>query len=175
VSSVRYDSRARWILKANSLKVRFIVMSFLRRHSRIALVAISCSALGAGASAIASAGAATGKPAAKSHAKGSRGHGWLKLARRTVHADLVVATKQGFVNVTIDRGKVASVSGQQLTMTEGTKKQTYKTITLTIPSTAKVRDDRHAASLSALRSGQRVIVVTAPQRTRVIARTPRSG
>ncbi len=150
-------------------------MTFLRRHSRIALVAISCVALGAGASAIASAGAATGKSTAGSHTKGARGHGWRKLARRTVHADLVVATKQGFVNVTVDRGKVDSVSGRQLTMTEGTKKQTYKTITLTIPSSAKVRDDRQAAALSALRSGQRVTVVTEPQRTLVIARTPRGG
>jgi hypothetical protein len=148
-------------------------MTLLRRHSRIALMAISCLALGAGAGAIASAGAAPS--AARSHTKGARGHGWRKLARRTVHADLVVATKHGFVNVTVDRGKVDSVSGQQLTMTEGTKKQNYRTITLTIPSSAKVRDDRQAAPLSALRSGQRVTVVTEPQRTLVIARTPRGG
>ena len=148
-------------------------MTFLRRHFRLALVAIFCIALGAGASAIASAGAAPS--AASSHTTGAGGHGWRKLARRTVHADLVVATKHGFVNVTVDRGKVDSVSGQQLTMTEGTKKQAYKTITLTIPSSAKVRDDRQAAALSALRSGQRVTVVTEPQRTLVIARTPRGG
>jgi hypothetical protein len=154
-------------------------MSLLRRHSRIALVAISCIALGAGASAIASAGAATGAttgtsaPSAHQHA--GRGKGLRQLARRAVHADLVVATKQGFVTVTIDRGKVDSVSGQQLTIAEGTKKQTYKTVTLTIPSTAKVRDDRHAASLSSLSSGQRVLVIAAPKRTLVIARTPRNG
>jgi hypothetical protein len=148
-------------------------MSFLHRHSRIALVAICCVALGAGASAIASAGAATSGPSAKAHAR--QMHGLRRLALRAVHADLVVATKQGFVNVTVDRGRVDSVTGQQLTLTEGTKKQTYKTVTLTIPSSARVRDDRRPASLSSLRTGQRVLVVTAPKRTFVIARTPRQG
>jgi hypothetical protein len=151
-------------------------MSFLHRHVRIALVALSCLALGAGASAIASAGAATGTSGkAKAGTQAGRGHGALRLARRAVHADLVVATKQGFVNVTIDRGKVDSVNGQQLTLTESTKTQTYKTVTLTIPSNATVRDDRQAASLPSLHSGQRAIVVQAPKRTLVIARTPRSG
>ncbi|MGH2870507.1 MAG: hypothetical protein ACRDNK_23425 [Solirubrobacteraceae bacterium] len=152
-------------------------MPFLRRHSQIALVAICCVALGAGASAIASAGATTGKSTSRAHTFGAHqhGHGLRSFARRAVHADLVVATKHGFVTVTVDRGHVASVSGRQVTLIEGTRKQTYKTITLTIPSTAKVRDDRHAASLSALRSGQRVIVITAPHRTLVIARTPRNG
>ncbi|MEO8967746.1 MAG: hypothetical protein ABI355_09065 [Solirubrobacteraceae bacterium] len=153
-------------------------MSFLRRHSRIAVVALSCIALGAGASAIASAGAATGSTANAAHAHGRhpglRGRG-LRWARRAVHADLVVPTKQGFVNVTVDRGAVDSVSGNQLILTEGTEQQTYKTVTLTIPSTAKVRDDRQAATLSSLRKGQRVIVVQAPKRTFVVAHTPRQG
>lgn len=155
-------------------------MSFIRRHFRIALIAVCCAALGAGASAIASAGAASGPSARHAHAHGARGHGLRGhglrgLARRAVHADLVVATKQGFVNVTVDRGHVDSVSGQQLTLTEGTKKQTYKTVTLTIPSTAKIRDDRQPASLSSLRAGQRVIVIVAPQHTFVVVRTPRHG
>lgn len=153
-------------------------MSFLRRHSRIAVVALSCVALGAGASAIASAGAATGTTAKAPHAHGAhhglRGRG-MRWARRAVHAQLVVPTKQGFVNVTIDRGTVDSVSGSQLTLTEGTRKQTYKTVTLTIPSAAKVRDNRQTASLSSLRKGQRVIVVQAPKRTFVAAHTPRQG
>ncbi|MDQ6729593.1 MAG: hypothetical protein M3022_04650 [Actinomycetota bacterium] len=151
-------------------------MSFLRRHSRIAVVALSCVALGAGASAIASAGAATGSTARAAHAHGRhhglRGRG-LRWARRAVHADLVVPTKQGFVNVTVDRGVVDSVSGNQLILTEGTKQQTYKTVTLAIPSAAKVRDDKQPASLSSLRRGQRVIVVQAPQRTFVVAHTQR--
>ena len=84
------------------------------------------------------------------------------LERRAVHADVVVATKSGFATVTIDRGVVQSVSGQQLTIREGTKKATYKTVTLTIPSSAKVRDNRRASTLSALTAGQRASVVQAP-------------
>lgn len=153
-------------------------MSFLRRHSRIAVLALSCVALGAGASAIASAGAATGTTAQTAHAHGAhrglkdRGMRW---ARRAVHADLVLATKQGFVHVTVDRGTVGSVSGNQLTIAEGTKQRTYKTVTLTIPAAAMVRDNKQAASLSSLSRGQRVTVVQAPKRTFVIARTPRQG
>jgi len=155
-------------------------MSFLRRHTRIAVVALSCVALGAGASAIASAGAATGTAAKAAHAHGRhhglRGHG-MRWARRAVHAELVVPTKQGFVNVTVDRGTVDSVSvsqlTSQLTLTEGTRTQTYKTVTVTIPSAAKIRDDKQTASLSSLRKGQRVIVVQAPKRTFVVAHTPR--
>ena len=149
-------------------------MSFIRRHSRLLLVALSCVALGAGASAIASAGAAThGSGQDRSCARQARPRpAWsrgLRLARRAVHAQLVVPTKQGFVNVTVDRGAVASVSGDQLTITEGTPKRTYKTVTLTIPSNAKVRDNRKASSLSSLTKGQRVIVVSAPKRTFVLA------
>jgi hypothetical protein len=91
------------------------------------------------------------------------------------HGDVVVRTKAGFFTVTFDRGKVDSVSGRQLTITEGTKKASYKTVTLTIPTGATVRDDRHTASLSDLKAGQRVLVLKAPKRTFVIARTPRAA
>jgi hypothetical protein len=84
----------------------------------------------------------------------------------------VVRTRTGFRTVTFDRG-VQSVSGQQLTVKEGTKYATYKAITLTIPTNALVRDDGQRASLGNVKSGQRVIVVQAPMRTLVIARTPR--
>ncbi len=153
-------------------------MSPIRKHSRLMLVALSCLALGAGASAIASAGATTGSSstAAPSHGRhGLRAGGLRRLVKRTVHADLVIATKQGFATVTFDRGKVASVSGQQLTITEGTKRATYKTVTLTIPSSARVRDNHQKASLSDLQAGQRVIVIQAPQRTLVIAHTPKNA
>jgi hypothetical protein len=101
----------------------------------------------------------------------ARGAGVRALERRTVQANVVVATKTGFATVTIERGFVQSVSGQRLTIREGTKKATYKTVMLTIPSNAKVRDNRQASTLSALTAGQRVAVVQAPQRTGVIARS----
>ncbi len=151
-------------------------MTFLRRHLKLLAVGAACAALGAGASAIATAGAA-GTTTAKSStaAKSAAKHPAARraLERRAVQGDLVVATKTGFATVTFSRGFVQSVNGQQLTIREGTKKATYKTVTLTVPAGAKVRDNRQAASLAQLRAGQRVAVVQAPKRTLVIARDVR--
>lgn len=152
-------------------------MSFVRKHSRVLLIAVSCATLGAAASAIAAAGAATSSPSsaakAKLHARDRRAVALRRVALRSVHGDLVVKTKTGFGTVTFDRGKVDSVSGQQLTMTDATRNASYKTITLTIPSGAVIRDDRKPAALSDLKAGQRVIVVQAPKRTIVVAHTPK--
>jgi hypothetical protein len=147
-------------------------MSFIRNHGRLLIVAVCCVAVGAGASAIATAGAASSTPAHPKTAVARRG-ALRRFARRAVHGSVVVRTKTGFATVTFDRGTVNSVNGQQLTMTEGTAKASYKTITLTIPSTAHVRDNRQKASLSDLKAGQRVIVVQAPKQTFVIAHTRR--
>ncbi len=147
-------------------------MSFLHKHARLMLVALSCLALGAGASAIATAGAATGGAAhpGSAHRRHAGARRWLA---RAVHGNLTVATKQGFKTVTFDRGTLASVNGQQLTLTEGTRRSPHKTVTLTIPSTARVRDNRQKTALSSLPKGQRVLVVQEPKRTLVIAHTPR--
>jgi hypothetical protein len=154
-------------------------MSHILKHSRLLMVAVCCVAVGAAASVIAGAGAATSaKPAAgaKSQRADKAKQGSLRrIARRTVHGDFVVHTKAGFVTVTVDRGVVDSVSGQQLKIAEGTPKATYKTVTLTIPADARVRDDKQKASLSSVKAGQRVLVVSAPKRTLVIARTPRGA
>lgn len=155
-------------------------MTYLRKHLKLVTVAAACVAIGAAGSAIATAGAAStgttttsSSGASSTNAKTARGRGAgvRALERRTVQANVVVATKTGFATVTINRGFVQSVSAQQLTIREGTKKATYKTVTLTIPSNAKVRDNRQASTLSALTAGQRVAVVQAPQRTWVIARS----
>ena len=153
-------------------------MSFIRKHSKLLVVAGSCAALGAGASAIATAGAATSNSGPT--AKTGRNHTaqvrvGRRLAARAVEGQLIVATKTGFVPVTFERGTVKSVSGQQLTLAEGTKKATYKTVTLTIPVDARVRDDRQKATLSDVKAGQRVLVLTAPKQTFVIARSPRTA
>src|SRR4051812_49116255 len=102
------------------------------RIFRTILVAALCGVIGAGAG-IAGAGAHDGKGEGKArHAKHfNRG---FHLGG-PVHAELVVPDRQGgFQTVTFDRGTVESVSGDQLTIKEGTPKATYKTITLTIPS-----------------------------------------
>jgi hypothetical protein len=148
-------------------------MSLIRKHSRLLVVAGSCAALGAGASAIATAGAATGNSSKAGEAAKASVRAPRRLAARAVHGDLIVATKTGFAAVTFDRGTVKSVSGQQLTLTEGTRKATYKTVTLTIPTAARVRDNRHTATLAEVTIGQRVTVVQAPKATFVIAHTRR--
>jgi hypothetical protein len=151
-------------------------MSPIRRHSRMLLVGVSCAAIGGGASAIASAGASTGASAhATKHARAvttsaSRGR-LARFAQRAVHGDVVVHTKKGFVNVTFDRGKVDSISGRQLTLTEGTPKASYETVTVTVPANAVVRDNGRRAALTGVTPGQRVLVLTAPHRTYVIAHT----
>lgn len=153
-------------------------MRFLRKHYKLLIVAAACTAIGAGASAIATAGAASGTTSgattATTTAKANRAGRLLSaraLASRAVHADAVIDTKSGFVTVTLDRGFVESVSGQQLTIREGTKKATYKTVTLTIPSNAKVRDNKKTATLSALTAGERVWVLQGPNDTHVVARS----
>jgi hypothetical protein len=149
------------------------------RFWKLGAVGISCAALGVGASAIASAGAATSQSSAGSSA-GAAKHKQGRLAgrrllARAVHGDVVVPTKSGFATVTFDRGLVQSVNGQQLMLTEGTKKATYKTVTLTIPATAHVRDNGSKATLADLKSGQRAIVVQGPKRTLVVARDKRTA
>ncbi|HWF54298.1 MAG TPA: hypothetical protein VG223_06725 [Solirubrobacteraceae bacterium] len=145
------------------------------RHTKLLILAVSCIALGVGIGAIASAGASTpsqSHPAAKAGLR--RGGRGIRILRRTVAGQLIVKTKSGYAPVTFERGSVTAVNGQQLTLNEGTKKSVYKTVTLTIPAGATVRDNGRAATLSQLTSGQRAIVVTLPARTLVIAHTPKT-
>jgi hypothetical protein len=148
-------------------------MSFLRQNSKLVVVALTCLVLGAGASAIASAGAASSGPAARAHRAGfmgARGRRWLA---RAVEGSAVVSTKQGYKTISFHRGKVTAVHGQQLTIAVGNRRSTYETVTLTIPTDAVVRDNRERSNLSHVAAGQRVIVIQAPKRTLVIAHTPR--
>ena len=149
-------------------------MSFISRHSRILVVAVSCAVIGAGASAIATAGASTSPPQT-STAQAVRVQALRRWERRTVQGSVVIATRQGFKTVTFERGTVQSVSGQQLTLVEGTAGTTNKTVTLTIPANARVRDNGQKSTLSAVKDGQRVIILTGPKNTFVIARTPRTA
>jgi hypothetical protein len=87
-----------------------------------------------------------------------------------IHSDAVVPNdKRGFDTVTMDRGSFSSLSGDQLTITEGTKTATYKTVTLAIPSGATVRRNGEAAKLSDLKSGDTVMVMQSPKATVVAA------
>jgi hypothetical protein len=88
-----------------------------------------------------------------------------------VHSEMVVPNRAGddFITVTQDNGKVNSVSGSQLTITEGTDKATYKTVTLDIPSDAKVVRDGDKAALSDLQAGDQVHVSQSPDNSFVFA------
>ena len=145
-----------------------------RKIGKVVTVAGVCAAVGAGAAVAGNAASApSSSAAAAKHAKaaGKRRHGPLRVLRRAVHADAVVPTKGGqFVTVTIDLGIVKSVYCDQLTLKEGTKKATYKTVSLTIPANAVVRVNKQAAKLSDVKSGQRAAVVRGPKRTLVVAR-----
>jgi hypothetical protein len=135
----------------------------------------ACAAIGAGAGILGTSAAATNNVLPSTQAKTHHARRVLPLLDRAVHADAVVPVKGGqFVTVTLDRGTVQSVSGQQLTIAEGTKKHGYKTVTLTIPANAKVRDNKQTAQLSDLKASQRVLVVQGPKNTRVVAHTPRA-
>lgn len=155
-------------------------MRLIKRHYRLVALAAACVALGAGVSAITSAGAATRASSGSTTAAGATGTNHRPgLARRilgaAVQGDLVVPSKAGFVTLTLNRGVVQSTpSGNQLTITERTKKAVYKTVTLTIPADARVRSNGHKATLGQLTAGERVTVMTTPSRSWVIARTPRS-
>jgi len=141
-----------------------------RHLIRTSAVGLTCAAVGAGAGVLGSASGAS--PANVAHT--NRGHaaaaGHLRALRRAVHADAVVPVAGGgFATVTYDRGFLTSVSGNQLTLREGNKKATYRSVTLTIPSGATVRLDRKPAQLAQLQVGDRVRVFHGPKRTRVAA------
>lgn len=151
----------------------------IARHWRLLSVAVACLALGAGASAIASAGADPAKPSASSdqhgaaqiHRVGHRG----RLLRRAVAGEIVVRTKDGFGTVSLERGTIDEISGSRLTIAEGTRRASYRSVTVTIPADARIRDDGIRTGLSSVKAGERVLVITAPQRTFVIARTPKAA
>jgi hypothetical protein len=146
-------------------------MKLIRRHSKVIALCAGCTLIGAAVSAIATAGAATGSASSASSPGATARMGLGKgVARRAVHGDLVVATGSGFATVTFDRGFIESVNGHVMTISDGTKKARYKTVTLTIPASAKVRDNGRQASLSELRNGQHVVVLQGPRRTIVVAR-----
>src|SRR5262249_61586357 len=87
-----------------------------------------------------------------------------------VHSENVVPNKKGgFDTITMDRGSFSSLSGDKLTITEGTKSATYKTLTLTIPSGASVSRNRETAKLSDLKSGDKVMVAQRPNGTAAAA------
>jgi hypothetical protein len=131
-------------------------------------VAALCAALGT-AGGIASSGAASStSKKANSTRQGPPGG---PPGGHAVHEDAVVLNKAGtaFINATEDSGSVVSVSGDQLTIKEGTKSVTYKTLTLTIPSGTTIKRNGSTAQLSELKAGDHVHVTKSSDGTTVFA------
>jgi hypothetical protein len=143
------------------------------RLTQGAAVVTVCAALGAAAGIAGSAAAPTkhSKAAGSGTYPGSaKGPGRPRFAGPPVHSESVVPNQNGgFDTITMDRGAFDSVSGDQLTIKEGTKTATYKTVTLTIPSDATIRRNGAAAKLSDLQSGDEIFVLSGPPGTKVIA------
>jgi hypothetical protein len=77
-----------------------------------------------------------------------------------VHSETVVPNQSnGFDTITMDRGSFRSLSGNQLTITEGTKTATYKVVNLTIPANATVRRNGASAALTDIKAGDEVTVL----------------
>jgi hypothetical protein len=136
--------------------------------SRTLGVATLCAALGT-AGGIATGGAATSKSKKANSSRSARPGG--PPGGRAVHEDAVVLNKAGtgFITATEDNGSVVSVSGDQLTIKEGTASVTYKTLTLTIPSGATIRRNGSTAKLSDLKAGDHVHVTKSSEGTTVFA------
>src|SRR5260370_29382921 len=144
------------------------------RNRRVASIVGVCTLAGAGQGIAGSAAAPAGNHASTATERGPH----FGIAMRVggvggppVHSDLVVPNQagNGFDTITSDRGTYKSLSGNQLTLTEGTKSATYQVVTLTIPSDAKVYRNGAAASLSDLQSGDEVNVLKSPKGTLVDA------
>ena len=94
---------------------------------------------------------------------------------RAVHADAVLVTRDGFKNLTYDRGVVKDISGQSLTITEGRDAVT-KDVTLTIPGDAKIRvPGKTDATLADVQNGWKVVVAQLAGKTVVFAHPPFEG
>lgn len=88
-----------------------------------------------------------------------------------VHAQAVVPNKagDGFVTVTSDAGKVKSISGNDVTIDESVGTLRYKDATVTIPNDATVIRNHAKASVSDLKEGDFVRVVSSSDGTFVMA------
>lgn len=151
-------------------------MSMSPRIVKASALVLSGAALGgAGGYAASASGASTGQGTGAKQA-GNRAHGRGARLRRAVSITAVVPAGEGkFATVTVQRGVLTSMSGSTVTLREGTRKATYKTVTLTLPADTKVRLARKPSSLSALSAGDRIAVVQGPHRSVVAARPQKSS
>jgi hypothetical protein len=154
-----------------------------------AAVAVAGCAIAGAVAGIAGAAASTSSSSPRPTAHSE--HGWFRFGRGlrglgpralgmrgligpAVHVQAVVLNKAGkaFITVTEDRGTIQSVSGDQLTIKEAVDGVTYRTVTVTIPSSATVMRDFRRSTLSGLHAGDRVQVAQSSEGTTVFAIDP---
>jgi hypothetical protein len=87
----------------------------------------------------------TGAPNAQQQRPGRGGNREYGLLRRAIHGDLVVRGKDGFQNVTYDRGKEEGVSGDTLTITRPDDKK----VSFKLTSDTKYKGVKNASELQA--------------------------
>jgi hypothetical protein len=137
--------------------------------NKLALVATTAAVATGGAFAVDAAVSTAGNH--QRHAKHTVHTRLAHLGRHVVHAEVVVARRDGsFPTITIDRGRISGVDGSTLHLREGTGKALYKTVDLTLPAGAVVRVNGHRGSISDLKPGMRAMVAQLPKRTVVRAR-----
>lgn len=97
------------------------------------------------------------------HGPGGRGH--------AVHSVGTVLDKAGtaYITKTEDHGTVKAVSGDELTITEGTTAVPYKDVTVTIPTGASIERNGKTATLADLKAGDDVHVSVSSDGTDVHA------
>src|SRR5437870_8035472 len=131
---------------------------------RNAVIGVLCAAIGAAAGIAGSSASTSSKSSSKAARAANHDRPPLGPFRLgggpPVHSESVVLNKarDAFITVTTDAGTVKSVSGDQLTITEGTKALTYKDATVTIPGDATIRRNGAKPALGDLKAGDHVIV-----------------
>jgi hypothetical protein len=149
-------------------------MSISPRILKASALLISGAALGGAGGYAASASGASPVSAEASAGKHAKAVSRDARLRRAVSITAVVPDGHGsFATLSIERGTLVSDSSGELTLEEGTRQATYKSVTVALPSTAVVRLSRKPSSLAALSAGDRIEVLQSPRRTTVIARTPK--
>ncbi len=137
---------------------------------------VACAAVGA-AGGIAGSAAAPGSKSAAARTSTTPGtppararppHG---PGHRAVHAEAVVLNKAGtaFITVTTDSGKVKSVSGRDVTITEAIGSVTYKEVTVSLPAGAKIVRNGKTATVDDLKADDRIHVAQSSEGTYVHA------
>jgi hypothetical protein len=91
-----------------------------------------------------------------------------------VHSESVQLNKAGtaFITVTRDQGTVTAISGSDITLKEGTKTVTYKSVTVTVADGATVTRNDETAALTDIKVGDNVSISQSSDGSQVRAYDP---